>query len=402
MGRNAKPEFVVKKSTLANSDLNWFIIGRPNGQRVRAWFASKERATAEATERNLKIRKLGQESAKIDYALMAMATEGATALLLHKKTVRDAVNFYLAHLTRTSASVSFSVLAQEFRSEIARRLLVREKMSQLQANALSSGVHKLELQFGSRIVAEITPQEAETWAKNLPLAPRSKINIVKIGRQIFAFAMAGGRAYTAVNPFKTVQIFEEDPTEENEKVHVLTADQTSRLLNAADKSVIPFLAFWFFCGIRRASLERLKWSDVNFAEKRVIVPGYAGKLKKRYPVTMHDNLLEWLKPYVTAEGSLLALDRNGKANAVLTRKLVLRAAKKAGIVLPDNVGRHTFISMHVERYENAHKTAKEANNSAGEIEESYRHLVSKADAAKFWQIMPPGQPDNVVPMDVAA
>ena len=85
-----------------------------------------------------------------------------------------------------------------------------------------------------------------------------------------------------------------------------------------------------------------------------------------------------------------------------TRKLILKAAKKAGIVLPDNVGRHTFISMHVERYENANKTAKKANNSAEEIEESYRHLVSPEDAVKYWQIMPPSQPANVVAMAVAA
>jgi integrase len=87
---------------------------------------------------------------------------------------------------------------------------------------------------------------------------------VKIGRQVFGKAVEWG--YTKVNPFTAVQIFEEDPTEDNEKIHILSADEISRLLRAANKSVIPFLAFWFFCGIRRASLERLKWSDVNFAE----------------------------------------------------------------------------------------------------------------------------------------
>jgi hypothetical protein len=82
------------------------------------------------------------------------------------------------------------------------------------------------------------------------------------------------------------------------------------------------------------------------------------------------------------------LDRNGKPNAVTTRKLVLEAAKKAGVTLPDNVGRRTFISMHVERYENLPKTEKEANNSVEVIQERYLHLVSKADAAKYWEIRP--------------
>jgi integrase len=143
-----------------------------------------------------------------------------------------------------------------------------------------------------------------------------------------------------------------------------------------------------FCGIRRASLERIKSSDVNFAEKRVIVPGFAGKLKKRYPVSMHNNLLEWLQPHMAEEGSLLARNRNGKPSARVTRKRSLQAAKKTGVTLPDNLGRHTFISMHVERYENVAKTAKEANNSVEVIQERYLHLVSKADAAKLWEIIP--------------
>jgi hypothetical protein len=122
--------------------------------------------------------------------------------------------------------------------------------------------------------------------------------------------------------------------------------------------VIPHLAFWFFCGIRDARPERIKSSDVNFAEKRVIVPGFAGKLKKRYPVTHSENWLEWLQPYMTAEGSIQALDRAGKPHVVTTRKLVLEAAKKAGVTLPYNVRRHTFISMHAEHYENLPRRRK--------------------------------------------
>jgi hypothetical protein len=80
MGRNAKPEFEVKKSTVPNGEQNWFIIGRPNGKRVRAWFPTKEKAQAEATERNVKMRKLGSDSAQVDNSLIVMAIEGAAKL----------------------------------------------------------------------------------------------------------------------------------------------------------------------------------------------------------------------------------------------------------------------------------------------------------------------------------
>lgn len=41
----------------------------------------------------------------------------------------------------------------------------------------------------------------------------------------------------------------------------------------------------------------------------------------------------------------------------LCRSRILKAAEKAGVKLPDNAGRHTFISMHVAHYESIHKTA---------------------------------------------
>jgi hypothetical protein len=37
----------------------------------------------------------------------------------------------------------------------------------------------------------------------------------------------------------------------------------------------------------------------------VIVPRYKGKNQKRYPVTLSENALEWLTPYVRKNGSLL-------------------------------------------------------------------------------------------------
>ena len=80
MARPSKPQFTVQKSSSGNGGLFWFIIGRPNGKRVRAWFATKEKAQAEATERNAKMRKLGEDSVQVDNSLILMATEGATQL----------------------------------------------------------------------------------------------------------------------------------------------------------------------------------------------------------------------------------------------------------------------------------------------------------------------------------
>jgi hypothetical protein len=61
-GRPVVSEYQVKKAKKPNSGKVWHIVGRPNGKRIRAWFKSKEAAQAEATERNIAMRKLGQNA----------------------------------------------------------------------------------------------------------------------------------------------------------------------------------------------------------------------------------------------------------------------------------------------------------------------------------------------------
>jgi integrase len=191
---------------------------------------------------------------------------------------------------------------------------------------------------------------------------------------------------------------------------ILTAEKTEKLFRAAVPEIIPFLALHFFAGIRRATLEKLDWSEVLFAEKRVIVPGYKGKNDVSYPVSFSDNLTEWLRPYVRESGSLLAPSRatnrkgamKGTPTDVGTRNQILEAAKKAGIVLRSNAGRKTFISMHVAFHKNEALTALEANTSVEKIRENYLDVgVTPQDAAKFWSIRPQSPPTNVTLTDAA-
>jgi hypothetical protein len=68
-----------------------------------------------------------------------MATEGATSLVPFRKTLRDAVQFYLAHLKDTAASVLFSELAVKARAEFARRLKENE-VSQRHAESFENAL----------------------------------------------------------------------------------------------------------------------------------------------------------------------------------------------------------------------------------------------------------------------
>ena len=83
------------------------------------------------------------------------------------------------------------------------------------------------------------------------------------------------------------------------------------------------------------------------------MPPFKGKKQERYRVTLSKNAQKWLKPLVRESGFILvrAKAKNcfskemRRPSETATRRVILEAATKAGVTLPDNAGRHTFISM---------------------------------------------------------
>lgn len=64
MGRRAISEFQVKQTAYPNAGRSWYIVGRPGGKRIRAWFDTKLLAEAEAEQRNLLIQRFGLRKKK--------------------------------------------------------------------------------------------------------------------------------------------------------------------------------------------------------------------------------------------------------------------------------------------------------------------------------------------------
>jgi hypothetical protein len=92
--------------------------------------------------------------------------------------------------------------------------------------------------------------------------------------------------------------------------------------------------------------QKPNWSDIKFSDKRRVVPRYKGKNDQRYPVTLPDNEIEWLRPYDRESGSLLAISRaaniRGKLSKDRTNRLIAEAAARAGVIIPDNGGRNSL------------------------------------------------------------
>lgn len=392
--------FEVRKSNKPFNGKTWRVVGYVDGKRKQHWFSTEEDAKADAADRNEEMKAYGTK-VNLDSEARLEAFRGAELLEPHGKNIMDAVLHYLDHLKQTSASVPFSTLASQIRTEFARRINENE-VGDRHAETLRETLKKLELRFGETLVSEITTKDIRKWLITLPLAAKTRNKIRGYAGQIFNMAVDGFHC-TTTNPVSKIKKFGERSDEDTEEISTISSAEAQKLFQAAPSEIIPYLTLSYFAGIRRTTLEKLDWSEVKFKDKRVIVPRYKGKNDKRYPVTLSDNAIEWLRPHVRESGSLLAISRatntRGKPSKDRTHRLIKEAASKAGIAIPENGGRHTFISMHVAFHKDEAMAALEANTSVEKIRENYLDVdVSPEDAARFWAIRPSAQPTNVISM----
>src|SRR3984893_4976754 len=147
MGRRAISEFQVKQTSYPNAGRCWYIVGRPGGKRIRAWFDTKLTAQAEATQRNLSIQRFGQQAATFSGSLAYMAMECQSRLQPYGKSLHDATAHYLRHLESVNRSVPLNEMTAAVRREFERRLAAGE-ISQGHFESMLMALRRLDEKFG--------------------------------------------------------------------------------------------------------------------------------------------------------------------------------------------------------------------------------------------------------------
>jgi integrase len=374
MARHAKPEFKVQRSSVPNGEMSWFIIGRPNGKRVRAWFPTKEKAQAEATERNIKLRRLGSDSAQVDNSLIVMAQEGASLLQPFGKTLRDAVEYYAKYLKTQSVSAPVTEFASKVRSEFARRLKAGESSVRHHTSMLET-LKKFEQRFASRQLATLSASEIKTWLAGLPLAIKTRNRHLGYLRNAFGLAVKELHVLS-VNPLDEVTLFKNP---KSQAIEILTPEQMIRFLSVLDRDWLPFFSISAFTGLRREEVSRLDWSEIKLDRSLIDLPREKSKNNHRKLEEIPENLSKILSPFARPEGSV-------KPKKKLQYALE-NAATAAGIEWKQNCLRHSFCSYAVAT-KGLDWTALQADHSTKMLRDCYLEVVSKEDAAKYWSIVP--------------
>src|SRR5436190_9617710 len=233
--------------------LKFVVNYREAGKRKRSFFEKKEDAETFAKKKEIDLKNSGRDGAEFPARLREMAQECAERLHAYGKTIKDATDFFTAHLKASERSITAA--------ELVAQLIEAKKAdgaSNRYVQDLRSRLPRFAKKFDGKMVATITASEIDNWLRALPVGPTTRNNFRRTLVMMFNHAIA--RGYATDNPAaKTAKakVVDSPPG-------ILTVQQTARLLEAAPPELLPYVAIGAFAGLRRAEVERLDWKDVHF------------------------------------------------------------------------------------------------------------------------------------------
>ncbi|MGA8660454.1 MAG: tyrosine-type recombinase/integrase [Chthoniobacterales bacterium] len=354
-----------------------------NGKRQRRFFASEKEAKIELRKLEIQLRREGEQGLSIPEETRILATKATKLLEPFDRNVLDAAKFYVAHLESLSTDVRVSALVDEYQET--------KRKAQFSAAYLDDIRQRLgafnEL-FGTRTVKSLKSSEIEEWLHGLGLAPQTVVNYRAILHAFFAFVVK--RGYVENNPVSAIdKIRLADGTPE-----IFTPDELAKILSVAPSNLLPTLAIGAFAGLRASELLRLEWSEVDLARGYIHVAARKSKSARRRLVKILPNLASWLAPYNASQGKIYLNQKRAYHHAIE------EVSRTTGITWKKNGLRHSFASYHLAKYANAAELMLQLGHTTTRlIFEAYREVVTPEAAERYWAIMPPATPANVVRME---
>src|SRR5581483_156647 len=259
--------------------LRYVVNYYENDKRKRKFFETKKAADSFADEQQIEAdnkRVVGELPAELRF----MAKQCSEALSAFGKTIKDATEHFIAHLLASEKSCTAS--------ELVNQLIAAKARDGVSLRHLQDLRHRLDAfakKFDGQPVATITTPELDDWLRSLSVAPVTRNHYRRL--IILAYNFAVERGYAANNPAERTAEAREPKT----RPGILTVDQASALLVSAAPEIVPYIAIGLFAGLRRAEIERLDWSEIDFDSGHIEVTAEKSKSKiaNRY-ITIQPNL----------------------------------------------------------------------------------------------------------------
>lgn len=299
-------------------------------------------------------------------------------------SLRQAVNFFLAHTRLVHSKATTSQVREGYLLELARRGAGAYHLRDTE-KFLAKFVEK----FPGEMV-DITTAEIDSWVAGFRGKARSKNNARNAVIGFFNFAQRkdflpreldhAAKFLTFFRDPRQVIQSEEEAVATTEHQQVYTPDEMRRMLAKAPTDVRLTLELKAFCGIRTEELVRLWWVLINEATGAISITEAVAKLDHR-TISMPENLRTRLKEYPAEVKHEKVCKEWTLANSLY--HAWLRVAKEAGVAYKKNAFRNSFISYRLALSKDINSVAYESGNSPQMIRKYYLGLVT-AEAAQEW------------------
>jgi integrase len=166
--------------------------------------------------------------------------------------------------------------------EIAEDFLAYSREHKRSAENDEARMRRLLATFGGRSIADITVHDVERLRGELSrvLSAASANRHLALLKVTFNRAMKAEPAKAERNPVRGVKLLKEN----NARVRVLTGPEEERLLTALPLHYRPLVVVALHTGMRRGELASLRWQDVDFHTRTLVVQQSKSGEGRRVPM----------------------------------------------------------------------------------------------------------------------
>ena len=293
-----------------------------------------------------------------------------------------------------------------------------EKYEQAQAgkseghqNAVKARVGKWLDVFGrDRLVSDVTAQEVSKDLESRlydPAKPKTKTtfnNHLGYIKTFMEWCAAPEQGYIKGSPLSSMKL----KTKEWRAPEYLTCENTRRLFERLEASAaespsdLADAILSFFCGMRQEEIGRVREGEeavrISIEKRNIRIIKVKGHLRGIKPrsFTIPAQALAWMQSF---DFMAAIMQPNRKF-----RDHLVRHAKALKISLPENVGRHTFITMHAAAYHDQAMLSSIAGNTEDVRSRNYDGLTDEEEGRAYFETILPkvAGPSPATPATVTA
>ncbi len=178
------------------------------------------------------------------------------------------------------------------------------------------------------------------------------------------------------------------PLQDEKVIRFLTVPDAHAYLRAAPDKWRATFALALFAGLRPYECCRIRWSDIDFKGRTILVTPDVSKIRrKRLIEGIPAVIWPWLEAGRKELGTVCPVNRritHCTHNSSWARKR-RQVAAQSGVTLSQDVFRHTFATYHVALTGNPALTARVLGHSGiGMLAKHYDGITTKAEAKKYF------------------